>query len=55
MPWGVSVKNIAGSANIGGNHSASFFCTVPGLQPGASESATLLVNAQPGPTTVQPR
>jgi uncharacterized repeat protein (TIGR01451 family) len=54
MPSGVSVKSIGGCANIGGNHSASFFCTMPGLQPGASESATFsLVASAAGSYDIQ--
>lgn len=47
MPSGMTLKNISGCARLGGNQSTSLFCSLPPLQPGASETATmsLLANA----------
>lgn len=47
MPSGMTLKNIGGCARLGGNQSLSFLCSLPPLQPGASETATisLLANA----------
>jgi uncharacterized repeat protein (TIGR01451 family) len=40
LPPGVSLKNIGGCARLGGNQSESFLCSLPNLQPGASDTAT---------------
>jgi uncharacterized repeat protein (TIGR01451 family) len=50
IPTGMSLKGITGCARLGGNQSSSFLCSLPGLAPGASETATfsLLASAAGG-------
>lgn len=45
VPAGLTVQRINGCANVGGNHSTSFLCTMPNLPAGGSESATLTILA----------
>jgi uncharacterized repeat protein (TIGR01451 family) len=40
LPSGVTLKTIVGCARLGGNQSQSILCSLPNLQPGASETAT---------------
>jgi len=54
MPSGVTIQSISGCANLGGNHSTSFLCSMPNLAPGASETATFsLVASAPGSYQIQ--
>jgi len=49
MPSGMTIQSISGCANLGGNHSTSFLCSMPNLAPGASETATFsLLASAPG-------
>jgi uncharacterized repeat protein (TIGR01451 family) len=41
MPSGVTLRNISGCTRLGGNQSLSVLCSMPGLAPGASETATV--------------
>lgn len=45
VPAGLTIARIAGCANVGGNHSTSFLCTMPNLPAGGSESATFTIAA----------
>lgn len=45
LPTGTTVQRIAGCANLGGNHSTSFLCSMPNLPPGGSETATFSILA----------
>jgi uncharacterized repeat protein (TIGR01451 family) len=40
MPAGITIAGINGCARLGGNQATTFFCTMPNLAPGASETAT---------------
>jgi uncharacterized repeat protein (TIGR01451 family) len=45
LPSGVSLQRIGGCARLGGNQAQSILCSLPNLQPGASDTATFSILA----------
>jgi hypothetical protein len=45
LSFGVSLHRIGGCARLGGNQSESILCSLPNLQPGASDTATFSILA----------
>jgi uncharacterized repeat protein (TIGR01451 family) len=45
LPSGVTVKSIGGCARLGGNQSQTVLCSMPDLQPGATDTATFSIVA----------